>query len=461
MTYQSTPGAAVPPVGRFRRRHSIAGPIVLITIGFIFLLRNYLPHIPIALLFRDFWPFILIAIGVIRAAEILWTFSRTGEAYAYRGMGFGQIFVWVVIGLGLAAATHANHFPPFRAGGVDLFGEQFDYPISMVQPANGAKRLILENLRGNITVSGGDGNQIRVEGRKTLRAYNRGAADEASRRGSLRLVSEGDQLVLRSEDNISGDVRMATDIDITVPRHISIEAHGRPGDLTVNTIDGDLTVSGQRGEVRITGVGGTAHIELERASLVRAADVKGDFQLEGRGSDVQLENMAGQVTISGVYSGTMEFRNLAKPLHFESERTDLRVAQIPGSVTMDLADFRATKIVGPMRLVARSRDVHIDDFTDSLELEIDRGDIDLKPGKAAASPKMEVHTRNGNVELQLPADSEFNLRASALKGEVHNEYGDSIETQSEGRTTLLRSVRPAGSQITVTTDHGSVSVSKL
>jgi DUF4097 and DUF4098 domain-containing protein YvlB len=458
-----SPSRPAPPMSPpLRRRHSIAGPLILIMVGVIFLFRNYLPHIAVWEAFRDYWPFALILLGVVRAAEVLWTFFRTGEAFAYRGMGFGQVILLVVACLAIAAATQPGmQLGRFHSGGIDLFGEQFDYPITISQPAGDSKRLILENLRGNVTVSGGDGTEVHIEGRKTLRAYNRSAADSAARHSELRLVQEGEQLVLRSdESNVGGDVRISTDIDITVPRRISIEAHGRPGDLTVNTINGDVNVSGQRGEVRLTGIGGNAHIDLARSGLVRASDVKGDVQLEGRGSDIQLENIAGQVTISGVYSGTMDFRNLAKPLHFQSERTDLRVAQVPGNITMDLSDFRANNVVGPVRLVTRSRDIHMEDFTDSLELEVERGDIELKPGKATP-PKMDVHARNGNVELQLPAGLPFNLKASSMQGEVRNDYGDGIETLGEGRTSSLRSVHPSGSEISLTTDHGSVSVSKL
>src|SRR5204862_4811123 len=115
--------------------------------------------------------------------------------------------------------------------------------------------------------------------------------------------------------------RITTDIDITVPNRIGIESHGRTGDLSINDIGGKVMVSTGRGDVRLNHIGKDVTIDSSRGGLVRAADLKGSFNLQGRGSDIELENIAGQVTINGEYSGTMEFRALAKPLRFQSSRT--------------------------------------------------------------------------------------------------------------------------------------------
>jgi len=74
--------------------------------------------------------------------------------------------------------------------------------------------------------------------------------------------------------------------------------------------------------------------------------------------------------------------------------TDLDIEKLPGQVRMALGDFTATNLVGPVRLTTRSRDVHISDFTNSLELTVERGDIELRPGKLPVA-KMDVHAHFG------------------------------------------------------------------
>ena len=76
---------------------------------------------------------------------------------------------------------------------------------------------------------------------------------------------------------------------------------------------------------------------------------------------------------------------------------------------MDLGEFTASNVVGPMRLNAANRDVRIQEFSEALDLETDRGDIELTPGKLPL-PKIEARSRSGRIELALPAKSSFQLR---------------------------------------------------
>ena len=116
----------------------------------------------------------------------------------------------------------------------------------------------------------------------------------------------------------------------------------------------------------------------EPQDLIRAMDVKGRIDLQGRGSDVELENIAGQVTISGSFSGTLNFKNLGRPLQFEGTRgTELSAQAVPGRISMDLGEFSANDIVGPIRLVTRARDIKLEQFTHSVEVETERGDIEM------------------------------------------------------------------------------------
>ena len=69
-------------------------------------------------------------------------------------------------------------------------------------------------------------------------------------------------------------------------------------------MEGDVEIASSRGDVRLSKVGGNVRMDVSRSDLIRATDVKGRIDLQGRGSDVELENIAGQVTISGSFSGT-------------------------------------------------------------------------------------------------------------------------------------------------------------
>ncbi len=251
-------------------------------------------------------------------------------------------------------------------------------------------------------------------------------------------------------------------MEISIPKGLSVEARGRSGDLTINTVNGDVDVASQHGEVRLQDIGGSTKVDVDHCDLIRATNLKGNFDLQGNGGDVQLERVDGQVTINGRFSGTLDFKTLAKPLHFESEQTDLRVEKLPGTISMSLSELHGTNVSGPIHFVTHERDVKLEDYVGALDIELGHGDIELKPSAGAALAHVDVRSRSGNIDMALPTDKPFDLKATAQQGEVSNDFGDGIVSESgQGRTSTLHSANGSGPAISLVTERGEVSVRKL
>ena len=310
------------------RRRSLAGPLILILLGVLFLVNNLRPDLPLSDMVAVYWPFLLIAWGLIRLVEVVWMpcagAGRTPGAVSRGGEVVLIVFI-CLIGSGLFSAH--RHGVRFGVRGIEMFGDQYEYPISQQAPAAGAERVVFENPRGNMRVTGADVQEVRITGHKRVRALSQSEADHTDRITPVEIGGAGgSRLVLRvNQDRIPDNRRVSVDLEVTVPRGVSVEMRGRSGDYDVSDMAGGVEVSSDRADVRLNKIGGNTRMDLRRSGMVRAVDVKGNVDLQGRGADVELENIAGQVSINGSYSGTLAFKNIAKPLHFESQSTELRV----------------------------------------------------------------------------------------------------------------------------------------
>ncbi|HTQ53212.1 MAG TPA: DUF4097 family beta strand repeat-containing protein [Bryobacteraceae bacterium] len=441
------------------RRRSITGPILLILLGAAFLVYNLRPDIQLFDLLSQYWPFLLIAWGSLRLVEVLVDYFRGNLTYA-SGFSGGEVVLIIFmcfIGWGaFEAHSHGVHFRPAW----EAFGEHYDYNVDGQKPAGNATRVVFENNHGNLKVTGADVPNIMVTGRKTVQAVNQSEADRANGGTPLEIIAQGDAFLVRTnQDRNPTSGRISEDLEITIPLRMSVEIHGNFGDYEVDEVNGGVEVHGDRSDVRLNKVGGNARIELQRSDLVRAADLKGNLDLQGKGSDIELENIAGQVTINGSYSGSLEFKNVAKPLHFESPNTDLRVAALPGQITMDLGELTANNLVGPVHLVTKSKDVKMEDFTDSLDLETERGDIELQPRHVPLA-KIEARSHSGQITLVLPDKAAFQLTANTDHGDAVNDFGAPIQKKTDGRSSSLEGIVGQGPSIHLVTERGTVSVRK-
>jgi DUF4097 and DUF4098 domain-containing protein YvlB len=443
------------------RPRSITGPLILVIIGVLFLLNNLGHDIPFWSYLADYWPFLLIGIGVIRLAEVLFHFSR-GSTLPPRSGGGAWVFWTLVFCAFLAIWGGANGIHLGRLGtpgSVSILGSVFDYSVTAGSSTEGVTRLVLDNINGDLTVQGDDSSDVKVTGHKTVRAFSHNDADRADKETAVHLERQGDSLVLRADEPAhSGMLSISTDLDIVVPKGLNVEARGR-GDLNIEDMAGTVSVTDSRGDVRLNNIGKDVRVEAARGGLVRAAGVKGTVDLQGRGGDVQLEDVAGQVTINGEFSGTLEFRALAKAIHFESSHSDFRAEQVPGSITMDLGDLKMDNVVGPVKFRTPSRDIDATDITNSIELNLDRGDVQITESKAPL-PKMDIQTRNGDLTLTLPDGAPFDLDGRTGAGEVENDFGAPLETRNDGRSATIKGKTGNGPQLVVVTDRGTLSVKK-
>jgi DUF4097 and DUF4098 domain-containing protein YvlB len=344
-------------------------------------------------------------------------------------------------------------------GGIDMFGESFEYPISGEKPATKNPRVIIESFRGNARITGSDSATVKVTGRKNIRSMEQSGADRANQDSPFDITGDPKELTIRTnQDHVSGNHRITDEMEITVPKGATIEAHGRLGDFDVSDIAGNVEIVSDNAGVRLQNIGGEVKIDLRKSDIIRAVGVKGPVDLKGHGADVELQDIDGQVTIAGTYSGVIQFRNISKPLRFNGQQTDLDIEKLPGQVRMALGDFTATDLVGPVRLTTRSRDVHISDFTNSLELSVERGDVELRPGKLPLS-KMDVHVHFGDVELKLPAAGKFDLTATTPRGEVYTDFDSPVHTERNGNGGAIRGSN-GGPVVNLQTERGKVSVLK-
>jgi putative adhesin/cell wall-active antibiotic response 4TMS protein YvqF len=450
------------------RRGSIVGPIILILVGLLFLANNLRPDVPMLEFLGQYWPFLLIGWGLVRLVEILiWAFR--GKPLPAKGVSGGEwvlVVFLTIVGSGLYAFhSRMGWWGPsrFRMHGIEMFGEAFDYTIDEQKVTAGkTPRIILENLRGNVRITGGDTTEVRVNGRKTVRSMTREEADRVNNSTTLEVLQQADSILVRTNQNRAQDERYVTaDLEIMAPAGASLQARTRDGDYDINDLQGNVEIDSDRSGVRVQNLGGSLHVNVRRSDMIRAQGVKGTVDLQGRGNDVELESVQGQVTIDGSWGGELHFRDIAKPLRFQGMQAELQVQRVNGEMRLGRGFFNGESVTGPIVLRGHNKgccDVHLSDYNSSLDLTLQRGDVDLRP--ALPLSKTDIDVRSGNVDLAIPRGAKFTLKARVDKGDIENDYGDTLRQTSESRGATLVGAVGDGPAVSITSERGTVTVRK-
>jgi DUF4097 and DUF4098 domain-containing protein YvlB len=194
-----------------------------------------------------------------------------------------------------------------------------------------------------------------------------------------------------------------------------------------------------------------------RRGSVRASDIQGDVSVEGRIDDSTIANVSGAVHLSGDFFGEMNLAKVSKMVTFKSSRTDMELARLDGDLTMQSGDLRAKSVEGPVRLITRSKDIHIEDFSGEMRLENSNGSVELRTAKLPLAP-MEISNRRGEIQLVLPAKAAFELDASARRGDINSEF-DGIKVDSSHDESRARgAVGSGGPRLQINNDKGNIEI---
>ncbi len=446
---------------------SLTGPLILILVGTVFLIHSLSPSFQVGDLLAAYWPYILIAWGALQFLEVCFRFA-TERTLPVNGISGGAWLLVIFICLaGLTASEVRKPNTWWRMAGFErgmqALGEEHEFSIDPIHLpiAHKAPHLVLESFRGSAKINGVAEGGIIVSGHKTIRAFDEGAASQTNTQTPVELLIKDNDVIVRChQDRAQPRTTISTDLEISLPKGASLEVTGNGGDFDISGLAGSVDLSSENAGVRLQNVGGSVKIDTRRSDEIRCTGVGGTVDLRGHGTDVELTEINGQVTVNGSYTGSLSFRNLVKPVKVSNLRTEFDVQGAPGEIRLERGSLSMRDVVGPTRLTARATDVTLENFTNGLELNVDKGDVELRPGRLPLG-RMSVRTQSGNIELALPQAAAFAVTARTEHGDISNEFGDGLKEAAQGRGARLEgSVGSSGPDINLATQRGKITVRK-
>ncbi|MGB6385437.1 MAG: DUF4097 family beta strand repeat-containing protein [Terriglobales bacterium] len=458
-----TPPQMPPPRPPHR---SIAGPVVLILMGILFLMgtMGMLDIHRLGLLFAHYWPALLILWGIIKLIE-----HEQAKRYGQpsRGIGVGGVFLMLfLIGAGLIATQVARlnwtnirehtHFGDDQGWDEFFGGPTFDYSDELSQEIPAGATLRVNDDRGAISVSVAEGKTIKVSVRKKVRAEKESEADTYNAKTKPQITVADKVVTLEANVHAAGDKGVTTDMDIYVPRNTNLVIVSRRGAVTINGMEGTVEATNHYGEVDLNDQTGSVMLTLEGSSA-HAEHVKGDITIQGRANEVDLEDVDGAVHLNGEFQESTRLVRVSKTVSFHSSRTDMEFSSLAGRLDLDSGDLRADSLNGPMRLTTRSKDISLEGLSGDLRLQDENGTVEVglrKPGN------IQIDNRKGDVQILIPPNTPIKIEARTHEGEIESDFDEIKVENNDNQSSASGSIGTNGPPMVVNCEKGTIEIRK-
>jgi DUF4097 and DUF4098 domain-containing protein YvlB len=449
-------------MARSRQRTSgIFSGLVLLTVGSLLLLHNYRGLELSEVL--HWWPLALIFLGLIKLYDRT-VASRSDDPSSARITG-GEIML--VIGMiTLLCCVVAVDYVKTKAGesGMDVpFGDSFPFDLDVApKTVPSTARVTIHGGRGDISVRTADVNEIRVSGKKNIRAWSE---DDASRRSgpiSVEIVQNGDGYEIHPTGMNTSDSRVAIDMDIQVPMKASVSIRNEKGDITVSDMATPVSITSASGDVEVRDTASDVNIEMHKGD-VKVTDTKGDIKISGKGTQVDVASATGSFTLDGEFYGPIRADKVAKGLRFISQRTDLTLTSLTGHMEASSGNLEIVDAPGDIALRTNRYSVTIENATGKVKVDNRDGNIELR---FSSPPKSDVDitNTNANISLTLPESASFNILSDCHSCDIDSEFSsDTLKKTSPGSGDSHLEGKfgnSRGPKITLKTSYGAIAIRK-
>jgi len=441
-----------------RPNRSLFAPLLLILIGVLLLLHNFRPEFPFWDLVARYWPLVLVVWGLAKLAGALQR-PRAGETPWRPSLTIGEFFLaLLIVAAGLSASqwVRVRGEIPWGQMGFDWpWSERFTFTQELKHdiPANAS--VYFESYAGDVRVTGADTKELTVTVSKQVRSTSEPEARKLADSLQPEIVQNGNSLTIRMPNN----PQFRADLQVSVPKKTPLQFDVRRGSIQASDIIGDISGNVDRGDAAVSNIEGNVRLQLRRGSL-SAQNVKGNVELEGRGSDVQVADVTGQLLVRGEYSGASDYARIAQGVKFTSSRTDMEIQKLPGRLEMTIGSLSIKQPDGAVTINTQNKDIRVEDFNERVQVT-DRGaSVELSTTRLPLKD-IEVENHSGPIEVSLPPRSEFQVDATARRGEVESDFGPlETETGTENGHASGR-VGKGGGNLKLTTSYGSIRLRKL
>jgi hypothetical protein len=417
-----------------RHRPSLLGALLWIGIGVLFLLNNF-GRIHVWLLFKSYWPVLLILLGL---GKVIDYFLKKDALSVRLGELFG-IFMLILIGFAITgiqgtAIDRIVWNVPFQIGDIPIrpwqwFGEPHTFSEEARYALERSTTVRILNSYGSVSILPGLDQEIRIRLKKVIYGNESRAksiadtihletATEISRKSSERLKPEAepskhgaDCFVVRTnrDDLRSQGDRVQTDMEVFVPRNSQLQVRNEYGEVRVADINGKLDL-------------GVTHGTLD------AQDCTGAFVLSTRYTECRLKDLIGDVALDA--RGKVHLDGVKGDIRVTSENSPIEILNVDGSVSVTSRD-------GNIRIDGVSKSVEVRASGDTLAVRNLKGGLKITKHYGTASvadvdSDVKLESRSAALTLK-------NLRNVDIDSNSDTINADTIETFTlKGRTSRVR-----------------------
>lgn len=461
-----------------RRPRSPMSGMLLIFIGVLFLAGRVQPDLNALQIYGRYWIVLLAIFAVIELVRIY--SHRQSDGKPPKLFSFGKVLLLsFIVGTGVFANQASNNpnvlaalsLPKFLSDLRDsVLGNNYDFSDEAISLPDlpPASKVFINNSFGDVKILGVS-SKPKATLVKEVRAWSRDEAQKIADQIQIKVDknSDGSFTITTNRDQVKA--KFQTDIQLELPASSTLTITNSYGAISAQNIQNGLSVIASYGNVDASNINGevsfklknsdvnasaiTGNLTVSGAKNARLNNVTGDVQLFAQRGSLDLNQISGAIRIEAPFSdisvqnvkeglsiktehGSVKLTN-GESADIEAPHSDVTVSTMHGDIKIQAthkmikasavegivfidaehANVVAENLQGRVTIETSHGEVSVKNFHDALTIKTSFEEVKLSPS-ADFDGDITVDNSRGDIDLQLPRSTNFQLDAESERGRV-------------------------------------------
>ncbi|MBN2433173.1 MAG: hypothetical protein JXQ27_17015 [Acidobacteria bacterium] len=369
-------------------RPSLAFALLWLAIGVLLLLSTLdIIQDPLTI-FGQWWPALLILMGVAKLADAL---ILPGQG-RLRGVEVVGVIFLILMGITVdqLAQLQIGNIPVFIQA-KRMFQDSYNFTRDESVDLTSVTALVFSHQNGRIQVNPAEGEVLQVTLQEEIFADSEADARRVEKQIQLNSRLEAGVMNISLTHPADETQAVAVRIRLAIPADIPVQIKNFHGDvscdglanpLEVSTTTGDITVKSHAGMVGATNSNGNIHLR----------DVQGDCEISGRNAEIIVRNLQGTLKIdqrrgsaiveelkgNSLYKishGELRATGVEGQMEIDAPQTPVRLRDVVGNATVSSTyeTIEVIRLNGDLAVTARSSGIDLEDIAGMVSGTAERG----------------------------------------------------------------------------------------
>ena len=369
-------------------------------------------------------------------------------------------------------------------------------------PDDGSYFLILNNISGDLIVSGNEGSGAFINLERITFGIKKKDIQNIHKKENITVnhLEDQNQINIIGDSSSSNTDFIQTSIKLSLPKHINLNFNINGGDISIDriigkinlsTLGGDIVIKDSEGEINSLTNGGTINIQNSEGNaeihsfgggiemqnfegIVSSSTIGGDITLNSISGNINCQSSGGSIILTDIKGNVISCRasggeiigeNLSGEITFKCFGNNTNIKNISGigNLYSSGGNISIKKFVGALKINNEKGDIIIDDAVGSIEAITSSGDIDvdLSYDSSINDYSIFIETHNGNIKTVVPKNLPANMenivyQTTSVKA-IDSDIILKIETEHEkiiGKRTIAGGTVP----FSLRAHHGTITI---